>query len=483
MNGQTSTLSDKDSSDTSASSFDDSNNLNNGSILLDDEFSSTSIVESSSDEEIDESCSNIDTRDDFHLCNSLNNNSPSCLLHLKKPIYVNGVVDVELLAGNAQIFGYNLPQKSSKAHIISARGYKLINITPVESKTDERIQDTIESLNNQFPKEDLDLITNNFDAKLHALLLLTRSKINTKVKMVKKYTTGRYLFPEAMTIGQRNSHYLSEAILNTKIYTETTCKRPLKLLQQWNNVTPEPNSRTLIVGGKNVGKSTFAEYLINKSLAEHSAKEVLLIDLDIGQPILFVPQVVSAVVVSKPILGSGVLGECGTVLKSFVFGDINVMLSPVKYIKSVKQLLAYCATQEHLKEMPWIINTMGFQKGLGVELMAAVIKMANPTKVVQIQHQIENFNFRNVMNDTFVNNFTFNMFKEEIEDCKLTPSATRYDLIELQSAMNDIPMETPHRKQEDPSLLPAEKRIVIILAHLTDGTGEYEWITDVTPYV
>lgn len=75
------------------------------------------------------------------------------------------------------------------------------------------------------------------------------------------------------------------------------------------------------------------------------------------------------------------------------------------------------------------------------------------------------------------------MFKEEIEDCNLSPSVARYDLIELQSAMNDIPIETPHRKQEDPSLLPAEKRTVMILAHLTDGTGEYEWITDVTPYV
>lgn len=432
---------------------------------------------------------NLDTHNEFRICNSLNNNSPSCLLHLKKPIYVNGVVDVQLLAGNAQIFGYKLPRKGTRedtiAQIISAHGYKLINITPVESeKDDESLEPLMESLRENFAKEDLDLITNSFESESHALLLLSRSKINTRVKVVKKYTTGRYLFPEAMTIGQRNSHYLSETLLNTKIYTESSCKRPLRLLDQWKSVTPEPNSRTLIIGGKNVGKSTFAEHIINKSLSEHSkAGALLLIDLDIGQPILFVPQVVSAILVNKPILGNGTLTECGTVLKSFVFGDVNVMLSPIKYIKCVKELLEHCAKDETVKDLPWIVNTMGFQKGLGVELMAAVIKMTNPSKVVQIQHDIENFNFRNVMHESFVNAFTFNMFKEEIEDCSLAKGQVKYEVIEMKSAMNDVQVECATRKQEEPSLLPAEKRTVMMLAHLTDVAGEYEWITDAVPYV
>ncbi|XP_063702950.1 polynucleotide 5'-hydroxyl-kinase NOL9 [Culicoides brevitarsis] len=472
-------------------SSEESTPINDNPILVDDLTSSSnedsvvSIAESSSDDAAEEDQSiHVDTRDDFYISNSLNNNSPSCLLHLKKPIFVNGVVNVELLAGNAQIFGYNLPKNGKTAQIISARGYKLINITPVESQTSENLIQTLNSLKDRFAKDELDTIRSNFDGKSHALLLLTRSKVNTKVKVVKKYTSGRYLFPEAMTIGQRNSHYLSESLLNTKIYTETTCKRPLKLLPQWKNIAaPQAGTRTLIVGGKNVGKSTFAEYLMNKSLSGTSDahSKVLLIDLDIGQPILFVPQVVSAILVDAPILGNGVLKTCN-VVKSFIFGDVNVMLSPIKYIKCVKQLLEYCETDESLKNVPWIVNTMGFQKGLGVELMAAVIKMTKPTKVVQIQHEIENFNFRNVMKADFVNNFTFNMFKEEIQDCKFASADVMYEVTELQSAMNDTEQEMPYKKQEDPSLLPAEKRTIMMLAHLTDENGEYEWITDATPY-
>uniref|UniRef100_A0A336LJY2 Polynucleotide 5'-hydroxyl-kinase NOL9 n=1 Tax=Culicoides sonorensis TaxID=179676 RepID=A0A336LJY2_CULSO len=471
-------------SDKSTSSYDEDTACQ-PSEIIDDEFSSTtdnesieSITDSHTEEEINDT--KFDLTKDFTLINSNNSKSPMCLLHLKNSIYVNGVIDVELLAGNAQIFGFRL-KKDKKEQIISARGYKLINISPVESNLDENVQKLIESLSTNFAKKDLERISEDFQSKSHALLLLNRAQLNSKVKIVKKYTTGRYIFPEPITIGQRSSHNLSEMLLNTKIYTESTCKRRVRLPQEWSDIKIEDKSRILVLGGKNVGKSTFVEFLINKTLESHS--NVLLIDLDIGQPVLFVPQVVSAILVSKPILGNGILSNCGNVLKSYMFGDVNVMLSAIKYIKCVKRLFEFCLSQDSLKSIPWIINTMGFQKGLGVELMAAILKICDPTRVIQIQHQIDNFNFRNIMNQKYVNNFTFNLFREEIQDCKLlSQKSVSYEVTILNSVMNDDEIGDQSRRQDDPSLLPVEKRTIMMLAHLADDTTEFEWITDTIPH-
>lgn len=118
----------------------------------------------------------------------------------------------------------------------------------------------------------------------------------------------------------------------------------------------------MVIGGKNVGKSTLVEHLINKSL--NKMDKVLLVDLDIGQPILTVPQVVSASVITAPILGVGTFNAAdnsNNEAKMILFGDINVILSPVRYLKCVKELIAHCV--ERYSDIPWIINTMGFHKG------------------------------------------------------------------------------------------------------------------------
>lgn len=59
-------------------------------------------------------------------------------------------------------------------------------------------------------------------------------------------------------------------------------------------------SRTVVCGGKGLGKSTFLRYYVNKLLANGP---VLVIDLDPGQAEFTVAGHVSATVVTKPLLG------------------------------------------------------------------------------------------------------------------------------------------------------------------------------------
>lgn len=56
-------------------------------------------------------------------------------------------------------------------------------------------------------------------------------------------------------------------------------------------------------GGKGVGKSTFVKWLANRFLSAEPKTEVLFIDLDPGQTEFTPPGMLSAKVISEPILG------------------------------------------------------------------------------------------------------------------------------------------------------------------------------------
>ena len=59
--------------------------------------------------------------------------------------------------------------------------------------------------------------------------------------------------------------------------------------------------RTVICGGKGVGKSTFLRFLVNRTLPVF--REVLCLDFDPGQPEFNLPGNVSAVLIKQPLLG------------------------------------------------------------------------------------------------------------------------------------------------------------------------------------
>lgn len=60
--------------------------------------------------------------------------------------------------------------------------------------------------------------------------------------------------------------------------------------------------RTVLIGGKSVGKSTFLRYMVNKSLTKW--EKVLVLDFDLGQSEFTLPGCVSAVLVEQPLLGT-----------------------------------------------------------------------------------------------------------------------------------------------------------------------------------
>jgi hypothetical protein len=180
------------------------------------------------------------------------------------------------------------------------------------------------------------------------------------------------------------------------------------------------HNRILVCGAKGVGKSTFLRYMANRILSSPSDgsdtnnHRIAILDLDCGQSELCPPGLLTLTVVSKPFVsdppmlmvcnGRGSTGSSGdvescnnndgiveTVVASYFFGDITSKSDPDTYIHIAKillckyqELIALASTSTDKQPMPLLINTDGWVKGLGFEILSAIVGVSSPSHIVQI---------------------------------------------------------------------------------------------------
>ncbi|KAK3755025.1 hypothetical protein QZH41_011062 [Actinostola sp. cb2023] len=146
--------------------------------------------------------------------------------------------------------------------------------------------------------------------------------------------------------------------------------------------TGHKNPVVLICGGKGVGKSTFARFVMNSLL--NSCSEVCYLECDVGQTELTPPTILSLNRVTTPSLGPP-FTHLKWPERAYFYGDVSPKDNPDLYIKSISSL--YRHYQEILTTTPLVINTQGWVKGLGIPLLMDVIRITNPTHIVQINSQ------------------------------------------------------------------------------------------------
>lgn len=399
-------------------------------------------------------------------------NSTQVLLLLKGKIFFHGALRIRLLAGDVCIFGYAM-QQNETVTANSPRGHSFLYLSPSsqhqikESETTgqlEQLKMHLQKLSNSFLRADLTEIVSNFDSTTDAVVLLENDH-SKSIFMIENYMKEA-VFPNVNTFTCRPFHQ-SESILRSQFLLYTTSG--LKINSQWQDISMTPYSRHVIVGGKGVGKSTFLRYFINRNLKKY--KNILLIDLDIGQPEMFLPQTVSATIITEPILGPGYLRNKSP-HKSYLFGDVNVLVSSIKYLKCVLKLLKHCHSVPEFRSMPWVVNTMGYSRGFGLELIVAILRTLKPTDLIQIQASQSVNNFEKILNADEVNHFRFNFFDEEVKDMVS-------DCTYATHICDTMSLSKQKRFWE---ITPKDLRYATILSKLGNVLqGNAKWITDVKP--
>jgi len=175
------------------------------------------------------------------------------------------------------------------------------------------------------------------------------------------------------------------------------------------NNKPNSTNKILICGAKGVGKSTLLRYATNRilSLQQH----VAILDLDCGQAELSPPGMLTLTIISKSLLSDPpvhmVCGgscdhygsrsnnadeDCIKHEAAYFFGDITSKADPDTYIQMASQLMRrYNQLQEQVKQehgsddnIPLLVNTDGWVKGLGYEILSAIIGVVDPGRIIQI---------------------------------------------------------------------------------------------------
>jgi len=311
-----------------------------------------------------------------HYC-SIVTFKPSSSNMLSSRIAITGRAKVLALEGCVDIFGYTLSSESNTSVIVDSPSWmSTLCISP-------------------------QVITGQ-DAKLAATSV-------TKIKVI-SMESDSFTFELSSLMSVRSPIFIddrwvtaSNDIINGMIVGDNLHNNA----QSQTNTILMKNNRIFVCGAKNVGKSTFVRYLINRILSSKHHDKVALLDCDAGQPELSPPGMLSLTVVANPLLCPPhvhmICGNDGNVEeeeskdvpvyaaakehhRAFYYGSTTSKTNPNLYIDIVKNLtMSYDELCQNInKDIPIIINTDGWVKGLGYEILSSIIDIVNPGHIVQL---------------------------------------------------------------------------------------------------
>lgn len=146
----------------------------------------------------------------------------------------------------------------------------------------------------------------------------------------------------------------------------------------------------LVCGAKGVGKSSMCRYLVNRMLNQYP--KVAYMDCDLGQPEFTTPGQVSLHLLDSPVFGPPHANLRRPQIAYFV-GTTTSKPEPLLFSAAVRalaeQTLAFQQQQSTFfaadgPPPPIVVNTDGWVKGMGEDLLGAVIDAVHPKHIVQI---------------------------------------------------------------------------------------------------
>ncbi|BGP35016.1 Polynucleotide 5'-hydroxyl-kinase grc3 [Rhodotorula toruloides] len=202
----------------------------------------------------------------------------------------------------------------------------------------------------------------------------------------------------------------------TTAFSSTLPPSP-RTLSAPNGVVLSDRLVAVVEGPKRVGKSTLAKMLVNQLLERY--QRVAYLDTDLGQPEFTPPGFVSLCVVSEPILGPA-FTHLSQPLSSHYLGSTSPASDPSGYLAAISALLSTYALEveypsldeapssrrhrrgqpadistradspgRYRKRVPLVINTQGWVKGLGADLLAKLKAESQPSHIFSFVEALE----------------------------------------------------------------------------------------------
>ncbi|XP_077437131.1 polynucleotide 5'-hydroxyl-kinase NOL9 [Vanacampus margaritifer] len=136
----------------------------------------------------------------------------------------------------------------------------------------------------------------------------------------------------------------------------------------------------LVYGAKNVGKSTYIRMVINTLLNHTTSVDYL--EADLGQTEFSPAGCLSLLTVREPLLGPPFTHQREPDHMVY-YGESSCESDLSRYLESLKSLWR---RRSPSREMPIVINTMGWVKGFGLQLLVDMLRFFPVSHVIQLAH-------------------------------------------------------------------------------------------------
>ena len=145
----------------------------------------------------------------------------------------------------------------------------------------------------------------------------------------------------------------------------------------------------VICGAKGVGKSTLLRYMTNRLLSSSQQLDTIaILDADVGQPECSPPGLLRLSLQRKPLLQPPYWNLCKPIdtIASVFYGAVTSKVDPTRYTEAVKYLIQkyqeFCSSSP--TAIPLLVNMDGWVKGIGYQILTALVADIQPSHVCQI---------------------------------------------------------------------------------------------------
>lgn len=292
------------------------------------------------------------------------------------------------LYGRVEVMGFTIEEGQQSYPIFSPASHCPLSIRALESSPQSREDRT-----------DASVILRQYLPSVSCKKLLKKVRPNSSIILLEPMETPltRYLssFPDFGELFSPPMSELMSAVLDTPLNglgmiplvdTVEGLKMSWSYREALNTVVNackgdfDGCAVILVCGTKNVGKSTFIRFLINTLLNHTSSVDYL--EGDLGQTEFTPAGCLSLLTIREPLLGPPFTHQC-TPENMIYYGQTSCESDLERYLESLKSLWR---RRSPSRETPVVINTMGWVKGFGFQLLVDMIRFFPVSHVVQLSH-------------------------------------------------------------------------------------------------
>jgi hypothetical protein len=139
------------------------------------------------------------------------------------------------------------------------------------------------------------------------------------------------------------------------------------------------DQRIIVCGESGTGKSMLARCIANHLL--NTWMSIVYVETDVGQPELTPAGLVSAHVLTSPLLGPPASHNQTVPLTASFFGDITPRENPCGYALAVSRIIEKARSYALSHTIPLVCNSDGWVSGTGARLLDHVVEALEPTHV------------------------------------------------------------------------------------------------------